>query len=225
MNIQITDHSKEIDDCKSKILGMCTRIKDSNKLPNSKSEDISAITHTKILTEGEIISLDNTLQEEIVKKFETFTQLFIGKENLIFELEKTINESAATYLKNLGKLSKSNILDLTEDSSTKISFIKNYIASVQHKNPMHVNESANHTIFSFPQNILGEWNNIEIFGPTNQSIYFLPGNADFILCICEENITNLNDSKSISRFFEIHQEHINNINSQSDKENPEQISK
>jgi len=225
INMQITDHSKEIDDCKSKLLGMCTRIKGSNELPNSKSEDISAITHTKILTEGEIISLDNTLQEEIVKKFEAFTQLFIGRGNLIFELEKIINQSVATYLKNLGKLSKSNILDLTEDSSTKISFIKNYIASVQHKNPMHVNESANHTIFSFPQNILGEWNNIEILGPTNQSIYFLPGNADFILCICEENITNLNDSKSISRFFEIHQEHINNINSQSDKENPEQISK
>jgi hypothetical protein len=74
---------------------------------------------------------------------------------------------------------------------------------------MHVNEFSNQTIFSFPQNILGEWNNIEIFGPTNQSIYLVPGNADFISCVCEESIRNLNDSKSLNQFFEIQQEHIN----------------
>jgi serine/threonine protein kinase len=210
INLQITDHAKEIDDCKSKLLGICTRIKGGKELPNSKSEEFSVFSHTKTLPEGELNSLDNTIQEAIVKNFEAFTQLFIGRENLIFELEKTINQSVSNYLKNLGKLLISNILDSTEDSSTKISFIKNHIASVQHKNPMHVNDLANQTIFSFPQNILGEWNNIEIFGPTNQSIYLVPGNADFISCICEENITNLNDSKSLNHFFEIHQEHINN---------------
>ena len=224
INLQITDHAKEIDDCKSKLLGICTRIKGGKELPNSKSEEFSVFSHTKTLTEGELNSLDNTIQEAIVKNFEAFTQLFIGRENLIFELEKTINQSVSNYLKNLGKLLNSNILDLTEDSSTKISFIKNHIASVQHKNPMHVNDLANQTIFSFPQNILGEWNNIEIFGPTNQSIYLVPGNADFISCICEENIANLNDSKSLTHFFEIHQEHINN-DSQSGTETTKQTPK
>ena len=214
ISLQITDHAKEIDVCKSKLLGICTRIKGSNELPNSKSEDISAFSQTKTLTERELNSLDNTIQEAIVKNFEAFTQLFIGRENLIFELERTINQFVSTYLKNLGKLLISNILDFTEDSSTKISFIKNHIASIQHKNPMHVNEFANQTIFSFPQNILGEWNNIEIFGPTNQSIYLVPGNADFISCICEENIINLNDSESLKHFFEIQQEHINNDDAQ-----------
>lgn len=216
--MQITDHAKEIDICKSKLLEICTRIKGKNELPNSKSEDIFAFSDTKNLTERELNSLDNTIQEEIVKNFEAFTQLFIGRENLIFELEKTINQSAAIYLKSQGKLSKSNILDSIEDLSAKISFIKNHIASVQHKNPMHVNEFANQTIFSFPQNILGEWNNIEMFGPTNQSIYLVPGNADFISCICEENITNLNVSKSLNHFFEIQQEHVNSDVSQSDIE-------
>ena len=224
INLQITDHAKEIDDCKSKLLGICTRIKGGKELPNSKSEEFSVFSHTKTLTEGELNSLDNTIQEAIVKNFEAFTQLFIGRENLIFELEKTINQSVSNYLKNLGKLLISNILDSTEDSSTKISFIKNHIASVQHKNPMHVNDLANQTIFSFPQNILGEWNNIEIFGPTNQSIYLVPGNADFISCICEENIANLNDSKSLTHFFEIHQEHINN-DSQSGTETTKQTPK
>jgi len=209
INTQITDHTKEINVCKSKLLEICTQTK-GNNIP----EDISAFTHTKTLTEGELKFLDNSIQEEIVKKFEAFTQLFIGNENLIFELENTINQSASNYLKNLGKLSKSNILDLAEDSSTKISFIKNHIALVQHKNPMHVNEFANHTIFSFPQNILGEWNNIEIFGPINQSIYFVPGNADFISCICEEDITSLYDSKSLNHFFEIQQEHMDNSDAQ-----------
>jgi len=116
-------------------------------------------------------------------------------------------------------------LDMTEDSSTKISFIKNHIASVQHKNPMHVNESANQSIFSFPQNILGEWNNIEIFGPTNQSIYFLPGNVDFISCICVENITSFNDSKSLNNFFEIQQEQLNNGNAKSGMETTKQTPK
>ena len=209
INMQITEHSKEIEVCKLKLLGICTRIKETNQLPNSKSEDNSTIPNTKTLTEGELNFLDNIIQEEIVKNFEAFTQLLIGRENLIFELEKTINQSSATYLKSLGKLSQSNILDSVEDSSTKINFIKNHIATVQHKNPMHVNEFANQTIFSFPQNILGEWNNIEIFGPTNQSIYLVPGNADFISCVCEESIRNLNDSKSLNQFFEIQQEHIN----------------
>jgi hypothetical protein len=213
--MQITDHAKEIDICKSKLLEICIRIKGKNELPNSKSEDIFAFSDTKNLTEGELISLDNRIQEEIVKNFEAFTQLFIGRANLIFELEKTINQSAAIYLKSLGKLSKSNILDSIEDLSTKISFIKNHITSVQHKNPMHVNDLANQTIFSFPQNILGEWNNIEMFGPTNQSIYLVPGNADFISCICEENITNLNVSKSLNHFFEIQQEHVNSDVAQS----------
>ena len=207
--MQITEHSKEIEVCKLKLLGICTRIKETNQLPNSKSEDNSTIPNTKTLTEGELNFLDNIIQEEIVKNFEAFTQLLIGRENLIFELEKTINQSSATYLKSLGKLSQSNILDSVEDSSTKINFIKNHIASVQHKNPMHVNEFANQTIFSFPQNILGEWNNIEIFGPTNQSIYLVPGNADFVSCVCEESIRNLNDSKSFNHFFEIQREHVN----------------
>jgi hypothetical protein len=222
--VQITDHAKEIDDCKSKLSGICTRIKGSNELPNSKSEDISSFTHTKNLTQEELNSLDNTIQEVIVKNFEAFTQVFIGRENLIFELEKTINQSAATYLKHLGALSKSNILESIESSSAKINFIKNQITSVQHKNPMHVNDFANQTIFSFPQNILGEWNNIEIFGPTNQSIYLVPGNADFISCICQENITSLNDSISLKYFFEIQQEHTNN-DSQSGLENTKQTPK
>lgn len=222
INIQITDHTKEIDDCKSKLLGICRRIKGFIELPQGKSEDISSFSHTKTLTEGEVNSLDNIIQESIVKNFEAFTQLFIGRENLIFELEKTIIQSASNYLKTIGKLLKNNILDSIEDTSTKISFIKNHITSIQHKNPMHDNEFANHTIFSFPQNILGEWNNIEIYGPTNQSIYFLPGNADFISCTCEENITSLNESKSLKHFFEIQQELINNDDAQSSLETTKQ---
>lgn len=222
INLQITDHAKEIDDCKSKLLGICRRIKGFNELPQGKSEDISSFSHTKTLSEGELNSLDNIIQESIVKNFEAFTQLFIGRENLIFELEKTIILSGSNYLKTIGKLLKNNILDSIEDSSTKISFIKNHIASIQHKNPMHGNEFANHTIFSFPQNILGEWNNIEIYGPTNQSIYFLPGNADFISCTCEENITSLDDSKSLKYFFEIQQEHINDFDTKSDIETTKQ---
>jgi len=224
INLQITDHANEIAVCKSKLLGICTRIKESYELPNSKSEDISAFSHTKTLTEEELNYLDNTIQEAIVKNFEAFTQLFIGRENLIFELEKTIIQSASNYLKNHEKFLKSNILDSIESLSAKINFIKNHITLVQHKNPMHVNDSANQTIFSFPQNILGEWNIIEIFGPTNQSIYLVPGNADFISCICEESITSLNDSISLKYFFEIQQEHTNN-DSQSDIETTQKTPK
>jgi hypothetical protein len=43
----------------------------------------------------------------------------------------------------------------------------------------------------------------------------VPGNADFISCICEENITNLNVSKSLNHFFEIQQEHVNSDVAQS----------
>lgn len=224
INLQITDHANEIAVCKSKLLGICTRIKENYELPNSKSEDISAFSHTKTLTEEELNYLDNTIQEAIVKNFEAFTQLFIGRENLIFELEKTIIQSASNYLKNHEKFLKSNILDSIESLSAKINFIKNHITLVQHKNPMHVNDSANQTIFSFPQNILGEWNIIEIFGPTNQSIYLVPGNADFISCICEESITSLNDSISLKYFFEIQQEHTNN-DSQSDIETTQKTPK
>lgn len=224
INLQIRDHANEIDVCKSKLLGICTRIKESYELPNSKSEDISAFSHTKTLTDEELNYLDNTIQEAIVKNFEAFTQLFIGRENLIFELEKTIIQSASNYLKNHEKFLNSNILDSIESLSAKINFIKNHITLVQHKNPMHVNDSANQTIFSFPQNILGEWNIIEIFGPTNQSIYLVPGNADFISCICEESITSLNDSISLKYFFEIQQEHTNN-DSQSDIETTQKTPK
>ncbi|NBR06097.1 MAG: hypothetical protein EBT92_10040 [Planctomycetes bacterium] len=222
INFQITDHAKELSLCKTKLLEINNRIPGHHPEINNKHEDTTVFSSSKILSESEIHSIDNIIQETIVKDFGAFTQIFIGSDSLLNEFEKIILLSISTYMKNSGKLIKGNILDSIQDLSSKINFIKSYIASVQHRNLLHSNTTPNQTIFSFPPSILGEWNSIEIFGPTNQSIYFVPGNDDFISCICEENTNLPSGLDAINHFFEIQQEQINVAEAPLEKEIPKQ---
>jgi len=209
VNLQISDHMKELAICKTKLCKISIRIFENPESTNTKLDDVSIFPIKKVLSDSELQSLDEMIQEKTVKDYEAFTQIFIGNDNLLIEFENIILVSVSTYLKNIGKLIKENILDSMEDLSAKINFIKSHIASVQHKNHFHLHTAPNQTILSFPRYILGEWNSVQIFGPTNQSIYLVPGNDDFISCVCEEKIGCFNQSSVLNHFFNIQKQHQN----------------
>lgn len=200
---------KELAICKTKLCKISIRIFENPESTNTKLDDVSIFPIKKVLSDSELQSLDEMIQEKTVKDYEAFTQIFIGNDNLLIEFENIILVSVSTYLKNIGKLIKENILDSMEDLSAKINFIKSHIASVQHKNHFHLHTAPNQTILSFPRYILGEWNSVQIFGPTNQSIYLVPGNDDFISCVCEEKIGCFNQSSVLNHFFNIQKQHQN----------------
>ena len=77
---------------------------------------------------------------------------------------------------------------------------------------MHSNTVPNQTTFAFPRGVLGEWNDVEIFGAINQSICIVPGNEEFILCVCEESIESLKDFKILNTIFEIQHESTKDTN-------------
>lgn len=212
INLQINEQVKELDICKTKLLEISTQILGLGESAKNIAEDNRTDQNKKLFTEIELFTLDSMIQELIVKDFEAFTQIFIGSDNLLVELEKIILSTTSTYLKNSGRLVKSNILNEMQESNIKINFIKNHIASVQHKNFMHSNTAPNQTIFSFPRGVLGEWNDVEIFGAINQSICIVPGNEEFILCVCEESIESLKDSKILNTIFEIQHEPTKDTN-------------
>ena len=206
INLQINDHAKELAICKAKIFEIGTRITGDKEATNKKLNEVPVYPLEKVLTDSELCSLDELIQEKTVEDFEAFTRIFIGSDNLLIEFEKVIHSSISTYLKNVGKLVRGNILDSMKDSSSKTNFIKSHIASVQHKNLLHSNTAPNQAIITFPRSILGEWNSLQMFCPTNQSIYLIPGNDDFISCVCEENIDKSNHSLVLNHFFEIQQQ-------------------
>jgi len=203
INLQINDHAKELAICKAKIFEIGTRITGDKEATNKKLNEVPVYPLEKVLTDSELCSLDELIQEKTVEDFEAFTRIFIGSDNLLIEFEKVIHSSISTYLKNVGKLVRGNILDSMKDTSSKTNFIKSHIASVQHKNLLHSNTAPNQAIITFPRSILGEWNSLQMFCPTNQSIYLIPGNDDFISCVCEENIDKSNHSLVLNHFFEI----------------------
>ena len=212
INLQINDQAKELDICKTKLLEISTKILGLGESTKNIAEENRTAQNKKLITEIELLTLDGMIQELIVKDFEAFTQIFIGSDNLLVELEKIILSTTSTYLKNSGRLVKSNILNEMQESNIKINFIKNHIASVQHKNLMHSNTAPNQTTFAFPRGVLGEWNDVEIFGAINQSICIVPGNEEFILCVCEESIESLKDSKILNTIFEIQHESTKDTN-------------
>ena len=209
--VQINDHMKELEICKTKLNEISKRMLGHSETSSNKLEDVLISSIENALSDTELQSLDEMIQEIIVKDFETFTQIFIGNDKLLIEFEKVILSSVFTYLNNIGKLININILNSFEDLSAKINFIKSHIASVQHKNPLHSHIAPNQTIFTFPRSVLGEWNSIQIFGPKNQSIFLVPGNDDFISSVCEESIDCLNLPLILKPFFEILKLQQNNI--------------
>jgi hypothetical protein len=72
-------------------------------------------------------------------------------------------------------------------------------------------------MLTFPRNILGEWNIINISGEPSQSVKMYPGNDDFIACVCEEDLGTLNSEmflKKLDELFKkspIHEDNQNTI--------------
>lgn len=203
--LQINDHFKELENCKTKLLQIGSNILKRPSGPVEKQNTNDHFRTTNHLNEQELQSLDAMVQENVVNNFEAFTQMFIGSESLLGELEKLILLSANRHLKNLEKLTMPSILESLKPTNSKTNFIKNQIVSTNQGNLLHSSSKYNPTkyILTFPRNILGEWNIINISGEPSQSVKMYPGNDDFIACVCEEDLGTLNSEMFLKKLDEL----------------------
>ncbi len=208
VNLQLNEHSKELETCVSKLSII------SERITSNDSEQIKPpIRNEKIIKSDDLVCIDNLIQETIVRNFQAFTQIFIGSDNLLFELEKTIQTCTLHHFKSLSKFDPIQTLIKSQDSSTKINFIKTHIALAQHSNLLHTSLMPCDSFFSFPQNLLGEWNDLKIDLENSNGVFLSPGNEAFIACVCEENIENLQAVNALNHFFNKNNDPSVNTNS------------